>query len=128
MEDRCQIVAGDFFGSVPRGGDAYLVKNVIHDWDDEHAIAILANCRQAMPRHGRLLVLETILPSKADGSPETMGPVLVDLNMLVSTGGRERTAAEFGSLFETAGFRLTGTSALPPPAAYLNVIEGIPIW
>src|ERR1700733_6609695 len=109
------------------GGDAYLLKSVIHDWDDGHATAILANCRQVMPPHGRLLVLEAILPPKISPSREMTGTVLAgDLNMLVSTGGRERTEAEFSSLFEATGFRLSGTSAVPAPAAYLSVIEGIP--
>jgi len=127
VADRCLVVAGDFFSSVPEGGDAYLLKSVIHDWDDGHATAILANCRQVMPSHGRLLVLEAILPPKIGPSPEMTGAVLAgDLNMLVSTGGRERTEAEFSSLFEAAGFRLSGTSAVPAPAAYLSVIEGIP--
>jgi hypothetical protein len=127
VADRCEIVANDIFESVPEGGDAYLLKSVIHDWHDERATTILRNCRRVMPADGKLLVLEGVLPGRIDTSPETLGTVLVgDLNMLVSAGGRERTEAEFGSLLEAAGFRLNTILPVPPPA-YVNVIEGIPV-
>ena len=124
LEDRCEIVRGDFFESVPDGADAYLMKSVIHDWDDDRASLILKNCRRAIAPNGRLLVLESVLPPKVDRSPETLGAILVgDLNMLVSAGGRERTAKEFSALLEEAGFRLNNIVAVPPPA-YVSVIEG----
>jgi len=125
--DRCEIVEGDFFESVPEGAEAYLMKSVIHDWDDDRALQILRNCRRVMPSSGRLLVLEPVLPQTVDRSPETLGAVLVgDLNMLVSAGGRERTEPEFRALFEAAKFRLNSTVPVSPPA-YLSVIEGIPV-
>jgi O-methyltransferase/methyltransferase family protein len=126
LADRCAIVEGDFFESVPEGADAYIMKSVIHDWDDERCVTILKSCRRAMAAEGTLLVLEPVLPPKVDGSPETLGAVLVgDLNMLVSTGGRERTEAQFASLFEAAGFRLNTVIPVGAPA-YLSVIEGVP--
>lgn len=126
VEDRCDIMPCDFFESVPTGADAYLIKSVIHDWDDERATTILRNCRRSIAHDGRLLVLESILPPKVDRSPETLGAVLVgDLNMLVSAGGRERTEAEFSVLLEAAGFRLSNIIDIAPPA-YVNLIEGTP--
>lgn len=126
VADRCEIAEGDFFESVPEGGDAYIMKSVIHDWDDERAIRILESCRRVVPADGTFLVLEPVLPSTVDRSPATLGMVLVgDLNMLVSTGGRERTEAEFSSLFEAAHFRLRRVVPLPPPA-FLSIVEGAP--
>ena len=62
LTSRCDVVAGDFFQAVPRGGDAYLLKSIIHDWDDEQSVALLTNCRQAMTAEARLLVVETVVP------------------------------------------------------------------
>ncbi|HAA26488.1 MAG TPA: methyltransferase [Cyanobacteria bacterium UBA8553] len=101
--DRCAVVAGNFFESVPVGGDAYILKWIIHDWDDEKAIAILKNCHQAMSDNGRLLLIEQVI------SPRSELPFaqLMDLNMLVTMGGRERTQQEYRSLLQAAGFQLT---------------------
>jgi hypothetical protein len=93
---RCSCVRANFFHSVPEGADAYLLSNVVHDWNDESAIAVLANCRRAMNKNGRVLIIDMIVP-------ETNSPSfskLLDLNMLVMTGGRERTKAEFQALLE----------------------------
>ncbi|HEY7485070.1 MAG TPA: methyltransferase [Streptosporangiaceae bacterium] len=103
---RCQVVGGDFFESVPAGADAYLLKSVIHDWDDDQATAILRRCREAVPPDGTLLVVEPILPPTID-STEAAGTVMSDLNMLVATGGRERTEEEFRALLAAAGFTMT---------------------
>ncbi len=101
VADRCRVVTGDFFNSIPEGADAYLLKSVIHDWDDHEAVEILRNCRAAMADEGVVLVVERILPEEV--SPADIGAVMSDLNMLVATGGRERTAAEFRALYATAG-------------------------
>lgn len=106
VADRCDVLTGDFFTSVPEGADAYLLKSVIHDWDDERAVEILRSCRRAMPAAGTLLVVEPVLPPRVD-SPEVTGTVLSDINMLVNTGGRERTEDEFRALYSAAGFELT---------------------
>jgi hypothetical protein len=125
VEDRCTTVAGDFFTSVPEGGDLYLLKSVLHDWDDERAAVILGHSRTVIPDHGRLLIVEPVLPDTVDGSaPAVM--YLSDLNMLVNLGGRERTRTDFGELCNRAGFALTAVISLPPPAAFC-LIEATPV-
>ena len=96
---RCKLVAGDFFELVPEGADAYLMKKVLHDWSDDDAVRILVNCRRAMAPGGRVLVAETLVPS--GNAPDPIK--VMDVNMLVVTGGRERTADEFAGLFARAG-------------------------
>jgi O-methyltransferase domain len=115
---RCEVVERDFFVSVPAGGDAYILKRVIHDWDDERARAILRNCHRAMPDHGRLLVIELVLPP---GNDPSLGK-LFDLLMLVDLGGRERTEADFRTLFAGAGFELTGV--IPTPSL-VSVVQAM---
>jgi len=101
--DRCQTVGGSFFESVPSGGDGYLLKHIIHDWDDRRAIAILKNCCQALDSNGKVLVLEMVVPSGNNPSAAKM----LDLNMLVMCpGGKERTAEEFEELLSQAGLKL----------------------
>jgi hypothetical protein len=102
IADRCEIVAGDFFEGVPDGGDAYLLKGIIHDWNDEAAVAILRNCRRAIRPNGTLLILDTVVIGSDDP-----GGALMDLLMMVLTSGRERTEPEFRSLLQEAGFSLT---------------------
>lgn len=117
--ERCKLVGGNFLESVPSGGDAYLLKHIIHDWGDEQAIAILKNCHHAMPDRGKLLVVEMVIPS---GNEPFFGKFL-DLQVLVNyQGGCERTEAEYQALFETAGFSLT---KIVPTVSPLSVIEGI---
>ena len=120
---RCRAVAIDFFREVPGGADAYVLKHVIHDWDDERARTILANCHRVVPPNGRLLLVEGVYPPRIDGSPESRGAAANDVNMLVSTGGRQRSEAEFRSLYSAAGFRLT---KIVPTPARASVIEGVP--
>jgi SAM-dependent methyltransferase len=117
LSDRCSIVGGNFFDSVPASGDAYLLRHVLHDWNDDEAISILANCRDAMRPGGRVLVVETVIPS---GNEPCFGKLL-DLMMLV-VGGRERTQEQYETLFSAAGLRLTG---IVPTAHEVSVIEGI---
>jgi hypothetical protein len=120
LGDRCLSVAGDFFESVPQGADAYILKNVLHDWDDEHAVAILKSCHRAMRKGSRLLVLEVVLPVLEDRS---FGGLL-DLNMLVMSGGRERTGEEYCELFDKSGFHLT---RVIPTLALVSILEALPL-
>jgi hypothetical protein len=116
--DRCQLVGGDFFQSVPEGGDAMILKWIIHDWNDEQSIRILKNCHRALPDKGKLILVEAVVPpgSEPDFSK------FIDLNMLVMTGGRERTEEEFRQLYEASGFRLT---RVVPTESPFSVIEGV---
>ncbi|MFI7065993.1 methyltransferase [Kribbella sp. NPDC050124] len=120
VADRCRLEPGNFFDEVPKGADAYLLKQILHDWDDAAALQILRNCRAAMPPTAHLLILERMLPELA--SPKDVPTLLVDIHMLVVTGGRERTEAEFRSLLSQAGFTLTAVSDAIPPYDY-RVIE-----
>jgi hypothetical protein len=123
LGDRCEVISGDFFVSVPAGADAYLVSRVIHDWDDEKSVAILKAIRKAIARGGRLLLLETMVrPAEPDSAVYS---VLSDLNMLVLTGGCERTEAEYRALYRAAGFELTKAVATISPTG-TTVIEGKP--
>jgi SAM-dependent methyltransferase len=120
LRDRCEVLAGDFFAAVPPGADCYLLANVLHDWDDARAAEILGNCRRALARGGRVLIVERLIP----GDPGQAVPTLLsDINMLVITGGQERTDAEYGALLAAAGLRLT---AVRPVAFPYGVIEGVP--
>ena len=122
LSERCQAIGGDFFKEVPAGGDAYILKHVIHDWGDDRAVAILRNCHKAMTPNGKLLIVEGVYPSCIDQSAESRGAAANDVNMLVSTGGRQRSEAEFRSLYHAAGFKLT---RIVPTAARVSVIEGV---
>lgn len=121
--DRCELVAGDFFTAVPGGADAYLLKSVIHDWDDERAAAILANVRAVMSPTAALLLVEPVMSDRPD--PQDLFSVSYsDLNMLVCTSGRERTAAEFGDLLTAAGFAIQRITPCPPTG--YSLIESRP--
>jgi len=109
VSSRCELVGGDFFKSVPAGGDAYVLRNIIHDWQDEEAIAILANCRRAMTDRARLILIERELPDDPRAAPPVF---LADLEMLVNVGGRERTTEAYAGLFERSGLRLLRTISL----------------
>jgi len=122
VADRCQVLEGDFFQGVPEGGDAYIMKSIIHDWDDERCVTILANCRQAMADGGRVLIIEPVVPARVEPSFAMLGTIMSDLNMLLCTGGKERTEAEFAEILGAAGLRLTGVAPTPPPSVY-SVIE-----
>ena len=124
VADRCEGVMGDFFDTVPAGADAYIMKSVIHDWDDERCITILSNCRQAMKADGKVLVVEPVVPETVKPSFALLGVMMSDLNMLVNTGGKERTEEEFASLLRAADLEPTGVSRVPKPST-LSVIEGV---
>ncbi|MEA2565547.1 MAG: hypothetical protein QOD49_724, partial [Actinomycetota bacterium] len=119
LSNRCEVVGGDFFGPIPVEADAYFLRHIIHDWDDEKAGLILRNIRTSMPRRAKLLVVEHVLPP---GDEPSFGKLL-DLNMLLLPGGVERTAEEFRRLYEGSGFRL---SRIVPAQGDLSVIEGEP--
>lgn len=121
--DRCEVVGGDFFREVPAGANAYVLKHVIHDWNDERATEILRACRRAMEPGARLLLVEGVYPERIDTSDATRGAVSNDVNMLVCTGGRQRTEAELRELYAAGGFRLTRIVPTPP----VSVIEGVPV-
>jgi len=119
--DRCQITGGDFFTAVPEGGDAYVLKRILHDWDDTRARRILENCHRAMPLGGRVLVAEVVVGS---ANKSNLAGFL-DLEMLVVTqGGRERAEHEFQKLYEAAGFRLSKVIATH---TVLSIVEGIAV-
>jgi SAM-dependent methyltransferase len=103
VADRCSLVGGDFFQSVPAAADLYLLKWIIHDWEDNDAGRILSNCARAMNPSGRVVLAEVVIGAANSGDD---GPLL-DVHMMVLPGGRERTEAEFAKLFSAAGLRLT---------------------
>ena len=116
---RCSYIPGDFFVTVPEGADTYLLCNVVHDWDDNRAITVLRNCRKAMKKDGRVLLVDMIVPhTKAPSFSK-----LLDLNMLVMTGGLERTNAEFCGLLEAADYKLR---RIVPTMAPQSIIEAVP--
>jgi hypothetical protein len=116
---RCSKIAGNFFESVPEGADAHLLCGVVHDWDDDRAIKVLANCRKAMLKNGRMLIVDMIVPEANSASFSK----LLDLNMMVMTGGRERTKAEFHALLDAANYRITRIIRTMAPQ---SVIEATP--
>lgn len=125
--DRCRVETGDFFDAVPGGGHLYLIKSVIHDWDDAKAATILRNCRAAMPSDGRLLVLEPVLPETVPAPPGPLHALqyLSDLNMLVNLDGRERTAADFADLLRRSGFE-PGEILTVPQLGMFRLIQARP--
>jgi hypothetical protein len=118
VADRCAVISGDFFDSVPEGGDVYILKSVIHDWNDERASQILRNCQRAMRPGAKLLLVERVIAPGDEPDPRKF----VDLQMLVLNYGRERTEAEFDELYSKAGFRLT---RVVPTTSPPSIIEGI---
>jgi O-methyltransferase/methyltransferase family protein len=121
LADRTEFVGGDFFTDRLPKADAYLVKSVIHDWDDARSVAILRNVRAAMDASARVLVIEPIVPDRPGSSPFDAMLAHTDLNMLVVTGGRERTERDFRALVQAAGLRVE--RIVPTPAAF-SIIEG----
>lgn len=116
---RSELVPGDFFQAVPKGGDIYVMKNILHDWDDARARKILASCRAAMEQKGKLLVVEEIICERNQPCQAKVSDVL----MLVRTGGRNRTEKEYRDLLDGGGFSMVRTT---PTSAGLSVIEAVP--
>lgn len=123
IDGRCEFVASSFFEAVPSGGDVYLLKSVLHNWDDERAELILRRCRDAMSSHARLLVVERIAPENWSVSAEHQSIAASDLNMLVMLSGRERSETEFRALLDTSALSFTRTV---PIANEYAIIEATP--
>lgn len=117
--ERVTIQSGDFFESIPAGGDAYVLSHILHDWSEEECLTILRNCRKAMKPTARLLIVEMVLP---DGDTPHLGKML-DMVMLVVPGGQERTESEYVPLLAKAGFRL---SRVVPTESAVSVVEALP--
>jgi hypothetical protein len=120
LANRLETVAGNFFQSVPAGGDAYIMKWIIHDWDDEKSNTILRNCRSQMLANGRLVLVDSVVPE----TNEPHFSKFIDLNMLVMTGGKERTEKEFAQLLADAGFKLLRVIPTDLPT---SIIEAEPV-
>jgi len=123
LEERCEIVAGSFFETVPGQGDGYLLSRVIHDWNDRRSKVILENCRRAITDDGKLLLVERVMPERLEASADHQAIARSDLNMLIGPGGQERTEAEFRALLSSTGFRIEKVIALE---LSFNLIEAIP--
>lgn len=118
VSERCETIGGDFFETVPTGGDAYIMKHIIHDWNDEQCVTILQNCRKAMTAGGKILVVEMVVP---EGNEPSLAKFL-DLQMLQYLPGCERTEKEYRELFYKAGFELT---RIVPTMSPFGIIEGV---
>ena len=119
VSDRVEFVAGDFFKSVPAVADAIILKSIIHDWNDARSISILRNCREALPRDGKLLLVERLMPETPSATDEDKAHAMSDLNMMRGPGGAERTREQYRELVEQSGFAL----AKVYPAGRFNLIE-----
>ena len=119
LGNRCEITGGDFFKTVPKGRSAYILKHIIHDWDDERCRKVLENCRDAMTEGGRVLVMDQVIPAGNEPHPGK----LLDMEMMVmSEGGIERTEGEFKALFTSAGLKL---NRIVPTEGFLSIVEGV---
>ena len=121
LEDRCEFAPTDFFASVPTGCDAYLLKSVLHDWEDQDCVRILGRIRDAMPAGARLLVVERLLPRRALDEPSV---IWLDLHMLAVTGGRERSLAEYRALLHQSGLGLLRTVATSIGFSVMEAVAG----
>ena len=108
---RCHVLGGDFFASVPGGTDVYILKQILHDWNDEQCVTILSNIAKGLPSNGRVLILEMVIPD--DRTPTAAQ--LMDPNMLAVLPGRERTRSEYATLFRDAGLQLTSVTQTHSP-------------
>jgi O-methyltransferase domain/Dimerisation domain len=127
LTERCSLIAGDFFRSVPGNSDLYLLKSVLHDWADEQAVTILSHCREGLPPGGRVLIVEPVLPEVVDCDAEAHASdggitYLSDLNMLVNVGGRERTRKDFEDVCDRAGLSIKSVTPLLEAAPF-SLIE-----
>ena len=120
VADRCEVVSGSFFDAVPAGADAYMLKSILHDWNDTQALAILVNIRRAMNGHGKLLIVERVLPDRMETSDGHRFTTASDLLMMVAASGRERTEGEYRALLKSSGFLPTRIVAT---AAHYTMIE-----
>ncbi len=124
LHERCATVGGSFFDAVPSGGDLYLLKWILHDWEDEDCVRILANCRRVIAPTGRLLLFELVVPSSAAGNADRFAlAASADVHMFAVTGGRERTERELGALLQRGGFALT---RVRPTEIAVSLVEATP--
>ena len=114
-----KIESGDFFRSVPAGADAYLLSHIVHDWSEAQCLEILGRCREAMAANARLLIIEMVLPSGDTPHPGK----LLDMVMLTTPGGEERTSSQYSALLDQAGFRMT---RVVPTASLVSIVEAVP--
>jgi len=119
ISDRCELVSGDFFKEIPKDGDIYILKTVIHDWHDDKAIRILRNCHQVMGKDGKVLVIEGVIPPENEPSQKKLS----DIEMMVFPGGIERTEEEYQSLFQESKLKL---SRIIPTAGPMKILEAVP--
>ena len=122
VADRCEVVGGDMSEAAPAAA-THGLSRVIHDWEDARATAILGNCRRAMGGRARLVLVERVLPDRVEPTSGVQPHLLSDLNMMVRTGGRERTEGDFGALLAAAGFRL---ERVVPTTAPVSLVEAAP--
>lgn len=120
LADRCSVIEGNFFESVPAGADAYLFRHIVHDWTDEQSIQILGHCRKVIPANGKLLIVDCVVPA---GNTPSLSKEY-DITMLTFPGGQERTEAQFSSLLRASGFELT---SITPTPTMISVVEGTPV-
>ena len=130
LTSRCKLISADLLDSVPGGADVYLMKHVLHGYADDAAVRILNNCRAAMAPGSVLLIIEFVLPAVVShADPELEGRLMSDLNMLAVTGGKERSAAEWKTLLDTAGFqmpRIIPVIAIDGSPQEVSIVEGLP--
>jgi ubiquinone/menaquinone biosynthesis C-methylase UbiE len=124
LAHRCECIAGDFFESVPGGGDAYVLKSILHNWNDAQSTRILANCRRAMPAGATLLLVEAIMPERLGVSAADQAYARLDLLRLITQAAQERTAAEYRALLASAGFHLT---RIIPVGGLSSLMEATPV-
>jgi hypothetical protein len=123
VDARCDVVGGSFFDGVPAGADAYMMRAILHDWDDDRSVAILKSVRKAMAEDATVLIIERVLPEKAEMG-RAADSYLLDLEMLVNTpGGRERSESEFREILKAAGF---GPPRLVPTTTATSIVEARP--
>jgi hypothetical protein len=121
LEGRVSYVEGSFFESVPSGADLYLLKSIVHDWDDERATAILARCAEAMKESARLVLIE-----RFQNAGSSLGTAMSDLHMLLMFGARERTTDEYAALLDAAGLRMTKTITLDSDFYAVEAMTAVP--
>jgi hypothetical protein len=119
VADRCTVIEGSFFDSIPDGADVYLFRHIIHDWTDEQSVQILSHCRKVIPRDGRVLIVEAVVPA---GNEPSLSKDF-DITMMIIPGGIERTKEEYRTLLDQSGFTLT---SITPTASMVSVVEGRP--
>lgn len=112
VSERCEVIAGDFFSAVPKGGDVYLLKSILHDWEDSSALKILARCRAAMHRGDRLAVIERLAPQRMSSLAAARSMARSDLNMLIGPGGQERTESAYRDLLTHCDLQVGGVLPL----------------